>query len=83
MSNHTKIIEINRVAVQFQSSIVLRFDNKNIDVKSILGLFTTLTESTVYDLEIRGKDAEAAKTAIVSAFEAQSIKLGNVIAEAE
>lgn len=42
MSNNTAIVEISQAANKFRSSIVLQADNKYIDVKSILGLFTTL-----------------------------------------
>ena len=41
-SNNAAIVEIAQTAGQFNSSIVLQADNKYIDVKSILGLFTTL-----------------------------------------
>lgn len=49
MSNNAAIVDIAQTASQFNSSIVLQADNKYIDVKSILGLFTTLVSSQSYE----------------------------------
>ena len=49
-ANNAAIVEISQTANKFRSSIVLQYDNKYIDVKSILGLFTTLLSSSNYDL---------------------------------
>lgn len=44
------IVEINQVANQFQSSIVIKVGKRFIDVKSILGLSITLFSNEVYHL---------------------------------
>lgn len=62
------VIEISQTANKFTSSIVLQIDNKYIDVKSILGLFTSLTSGGSYELHIHGPDAEEAKSAMKTAF---------------
>ena len=50
------IVEINQVANQFQSSIVIKVGKRFIDVKSILGLSITLFSNEVYHLEIHGPE---------------------------
>ncbi len=70
MSNkNAAIVELSQTANQFKSSIVLQYDNKYIDVKSILGLFTTLTNTGDYELHVHGPDADEAKSALLSVFE--------------
>jgi len=67
-ANNAAIVEISQTAGKFRSSIVLQYDNKYIDVKSILGLFTTLLDAHSYDLHVHGPDAEEAKKAMVDVF---------------
>jgi len=68
MSTNAAIVEISQTANRFRSSIVLQADNKYIDVKSILGLFTTLVGGSSYELHVHGPDAEEAKAAIADVF---------------
>lgn len=68
MSNNAAIVEISQTASKFTSSIVLQADSKYIDVKSILGLFTTLVGNQQYELHVHGPDAEEAKKAVVEVF---------------
>lgn len=77
-TNNAAIVEISQTANQFGSSIVLQYDNKYIDVKSILGLFTTLVSSGKYDLHVHGQDAEEAKAAMVAVFSKYNLEV-NVI----
>jgi phosphocarrier protein HPr len=67
------IVEISQTANQFTSSIVLQLDNKYIDVKSILGLFTTLTTSGTYELHIHGPDAKEAESAMIEVFQKHNL----------
>ncbi|WP_246939014.1 HPr family phosphocarrier protein [Bacillus pinisoli] len=69
------IIEIAAKAAEFQSSIVLRANNKHIDVKSILGLSVTLVTAQQYLLEIHGPDENEAKTAMVKVFEKNGLNV--------
>lgn len=62
------IVEIAQTANKFRSSIVLQFENKYIDVKSILGLFTTLVDTSKYELHVIGPDAEEAIAAMTEVF---------------
>jgi len=77
MSNSTNaaIVEISQSAGKFRSSIVLQYDNKYIDVKSILGLFTTLLDAHAYDLHVHGPDAEEAKQAMVDVFAKHNLQV--------
>jgi phosphocarrier protein HPr len=68
MSTNAAIVEISQTANRFRSSIVLQADNKYIDVKSILGLFTTLVGGHKYELHVHGPDADEAKAAILEVF---------------
>jgi phosphocarrier protein len=79
-ANNAAIVEISQTANKFRSSIVLQYDNKYIDVKSILGLFTTLTSSGHYDLHVHGPDADDAKSAMAQVFEKHGLAV-NVISE--
>ncbi|MNW28370.1 HPr family phosphocarrier protein [Paenibacillus massiliensis] len=67
-SNNAAVVEIAQTAGKFTSSIVLHSDNKYIDVKSILGLFTTLVNSHSYELHVHGPDADEAKKAMAEVF---------------
>jgi phosphocarrier protein HPr len=67
-ANNAAIVDISQTANKFRSSIVLQYDNKYIDVKSILGLFTTLLSSSKYDLHVHGPDADEAKKAMSEVF---------------
>jgi phosphocarrier protein HPr len=67
-ANNAAIVEISQTANKFRSSIVLQYDNKYIDVKSILGLFTTLISSSSYSLHVHGPDADDAKKAMAEVF---------------
>ncbi|RAV19919.1 HPr family phosphocarrier protein [Paenibacillus contaminans] len=82
MSNTTNaaIVEISQTAGKFQSSIVLQYDNKYIDVKSILGLFTTLMTSGDYNLHVHGPDAEEAKAAMSAVFAKHNLSV-NIVSE--
>lgn len=68
MSNNTAIVEISQTANQFRSSIVLQAENQYIDVKSILGLFTTLVGGHSYELHVYGPDSKEAKQAMKDVF---------------
>ncbi|MUT66787.1 HPr family phosphocarrier protein [Paenibacillus sp. NEAU-GSW1] len=80
MSNNAAIVEISQAASQFRSSIVLQADNKYIDVKSILGLFTTLIGGHSYELHVHGPDAEEAKAAMSAVFAKHNLNV-NVVSE--
>lgn len=76
MSNKNEIIiEVSQVASRFTSSIVLQYENKYIDVKSILGLFTTLLDSGVYELHVHGPDEQEAKEAMKEVFNKHNLKV--------
>ena len=69
MSNkNAAIVEISQAANRFSSSIVLKYENKYIDVKSILGLFTTLINSSQYELHVHGPDEQEAKETMLRVF---------------
>lgn len=69
MSNkNAAIVEISQTANKFTSSIVLKYENKYIDVKSILGLFTTLIDSSQYELHVHGPDEEDARKQMIEVF---------------
>ncbi|MBD2862593.1 MULTISPECIES: HPr family phosphocarrier protein [Paenibacillus] len=77
-ASNAAIVEVSQTANKFRSSIVLQYENKFIDVKSILGLFTTLLDSGVYDLHVHGPDAEEAKAAMVEVFKKHNLQV-NVV----
>jgi phosphocarrier protein HPr len=77
-ANNAAIVEISQTANKFRSSIVLQYDNKYIDVKSILGLFTTLTSSGSYNLHVHGPDADEAKAAMSQVFEKHGLNVSIV-----
>ena len=68
VSSSAAIIEIAQTANKFRSSIVLQAENQYIDVKSILGLFTTLVGDHAYELHIYGPDSAEAKQAMKEVF---------------
>jgi len=68
MSNNAAIVELSQTANKYRSSIVLQADNKYIDVKSILGLFTTLVGNSAYELHVHGPDADEAKSELGAVF---------------
>jgi phosphocarrier protein HPr len=76
--NNAAIVEISQTASKFRSSIVLQYDQKYIDVKSILGLFTTLVNKGKFDLYVHGPDEEEAKKAMKLVFEKYQLTI-NVI----
>lgn len=79
MSNKNEaIIELSQTASRFTSSIVLQYENKYIDVKSILGLFTTLLDTGQYTLHVHGPDAEEAKAAMIEVFAKHNLKVSTV-----
>jgi phosphocarrier protein HPr len=80
MSNNAAIVEISQTANKFRSSIVLQYENKFIDVKSILGLFTTLVSSGEFQLHVHGPDAEEAKKAMTEVFAKHNLTV-NVVSE--
>ena len=69
------VVEISQTANRFTSSIVLQYDNKYIDVKSILGLFTSLTDGGTYELHIHGPDADEAKKAMLEVFQKHNLQV--------
>jgi phosphocarrier protein HPr len=74
-NNNAAIVEISQTANKFRSSIVLQYENKYIDVKSILGLFTSLLQTGQYNLHVHGPDEAEAKAAMKSAFEKYQMKV--------
>lgn len=80
MSNNAAIVEISQAAGKFTSSIVLQADSKYIDVKSILGLFTTLVGNQSYELHVHGPDADEAKKAMSEVFAKHGLNV-NIISE--
>ncbi|CAH1207110.1 hypothetical protein PAECIP111893_02693 [Paenibacillus plantiphilus] len=80
MSNNAAIVDISQTANKFRSSIVLQAENKYIDVKSILGLFTTLVGGQSYELHVHGPDAEEAKAAMAEVFVKHSLDI-KIVAE--
>ncbi|WP_046176449.1 HPr family phosphocarrier protein [Domibacillus indicus] len=62
------VVELNKTAQQFQSSIVLKTDHRSIDVKSILGLTHSILTSKAFKLEIHGPDEEQAKREMAQVF---------------
>jgi phosphocarrier protein HPr len=77
-ANNAAIVEISQTANKYRSSIVLQYDNKYIDVKSILGLFTTLLTSSNYDLHVHGPDAEEAKAAMAEVFAKHNLQINSI-----
>jgi len=74
-NKNAAIVDIAQTAGKFKSSIVLQFDNKYIDVKSILGLFTTLITESDYELHVHGPDEEEAKKAMAEVFSKHGLKV--------
>ena len=74
-SKNAAIVEISQTANRFTSSIVLKYENKYIDVKSILGLFTTLVDSSEYELHVHGPDAEQAKKEMIEVFKKHNLNI--------
>ena len=74
-SKNAAVVEISQTANKFSSSIVLQFENKYIDAKSILGLFTTLLETTPYKLHVHGPDEAEAKAAMKEVFAKHNLKI--------
>lgn len=79
-ANNAAIVEISQAANKFRSSIVLQYDNKYIDVKSILGLFTTLISASSYTLHVHGPDADEAKKAMGEVFAKYNMSI-NIVEE--
>ncbi|MFD0713682.1 HPr family phosphocarrier protein [Paenibacillus sp. GCM10027626] len=75
MSNNAAIVDISQTANKFRSSIVLQAENKYIDVKSILGLFTTLVGGHSYELHVHGPDATEAATAMAEVFSKHNLDI--------
>lgn len=75
MSNNAAIVELSQTANKFRSSIVLQAENKYIDVKSILGLFTTLVGGLSYELHVHGPDAEEAKQELAAVFSKHNLNV--------
>ncbi|WP_373229124.1 HPr family phosphocarrier protein [Cohnella sp.] len=69
------IVEINRNANLFKSSIVLHVGNKCIDVKSILGLTVTLAKDYEYRLEIHGPDEAYAEVTMKEIFKKHGLQV--------
>lgn len=79
-ANNNAIVEISQTANKFRSSIVLQLQNKFIDVKSILGLFTTLLDTGSYELHVHGPDADEATKAMIEVFAKHNLSI-DVISE--
>lgn len=79
-ATNAAIVEVSQTANKFRSSIVLQYENKFIDVKSILGLFTTLLDTGTYDLHVHGPDADEATKAMVEVFKKHELNV-NVVSE--
>lgn len=62
------IVELNRTAQQFKSSIVIITKNGTVDAKSILGLSNSILMSNSFQLEILGPDQEIAKKEMGAVF---------------
>lgn len=67
------VVEINQMANKFQSSIVIRTDDKNIDAKSMLGLTYSVLSSRSFKLEVHGPDESEAKVAMSRVFMKNSL----------
>jgi len=74
-ANNAAVVEISQTAGKFRSSIVLKYDNKYIDAKSILGLYTTLLDSGIYELHVHGPDEAEARKAILDVFAKHNLKV--------
>lgn len=79
-NNNAIVVDISQTAGKFSSSIVLQAENKYIDVKSILGLFTTLVSHQSYELHVHGPDADEAKKAMIDVFTKHGLNV-KVVAE--
>jgi phosphocarrier protein len=75
MSSNAAIVEISQTASRFTSSIVLQYENKYIDVKSILGLYTTLLNTQSYELHVHGPDEAEAKQAMAEVFAKHNLQI--------
>jgi len=75
LSNNAAIVDISQTANKFRSSIVLQAENKYIDVKSILGLFTTLVGGHSYELHVHGPDASEATVAMGDVFKKHNLDI--------
>ena len=69
------VVEINKTAQQFQSSIVIKTDNRSIDAKSILGLTYSILSSKTFELEIHGTDEEMAKKEMTKVFHNHNVSV--------
>lgn len=57
--------QIVQVASEYESEITMRYSNKEVDLKSILGIMSlAVLEGARVDIEARGEDAEEAINAI-------------------
>jgi phosphocarrier protein HPr len=74
-ANNAAVVAISQAASKFTSSIVLKFDNKYIDAKSILGLFTTLIDSGKYELHVHGPDEAEARAAMQEVFSKHNLQV--------
>ncbi|MHA0857285.1 HPr family phosphocarrier protein [Paenibacillus sp. CMAA1364] len=77
-NNNAAVVEIAQTAGKFTSSIVLQAENKYIDVKSILGLFTTLVSHKDYELHVHGPDADEAKVAMKEVFAKHGLHISSI-----
>lgn len=68
-SSKEMVVDISRTANKFRSSIVLNYEDKWIDTKSILGLFTSIVNAGKYQLQVIGPDEEEAKQAMRELFD--------------
>ncbi|ANE47450.1 PTS sugar transporter [Paenibacillus swuensis] len=75
MSHNAAIVELSQTASKFTSSIVLQYENKYIDVKSLLGLYTTLVGNQSYELHVHGPDEAEARQAMADVFAKHNMKV--------
>ncbi|TVY07948.1 HPr family phosphocarrier protein [Paenibacillus cremeus] len=73
--NHTEtVVRIVQEANKFKSSIVLKYQNKFIDAKSLLGLYSTISDSAEQELHVHGPDEVEARAAMAAVFKKHGLK---------
>ncbi|MBP1154275.1 MULTISPECIES: HPr family phosphocarrier protein [unclassified Paenibacillus] len=76
MVNHAEtMVRIVQAANNFKSSIVLKYNNKFVDAKSLLGLYTTLADSGEHELHVHGPDEEEAKKAMIEVLKGHGLRV--------
>ncbi|MGG1556351.1 HPr family phosphocarrier protein [Paenibacillus ferrarius] len=73
---HTEtVVRIVQEANKFKSSIVLKYQNKFIDAKSLLGLYSTISDSEEQELHVHGPDEVYARAAMAEVFRKHGLKV--------